>query len=207
MNGKFIVFEGMDGSGKSSAVEMAYNHLTELNVPVILVRVPGGSRVGEQIRSILLDSESNLELVTEFMLMQATRIEAYNKIIKPAIDRGTWVICDRFNTSSYVYQSKVKGLDNRFVQDLIESTTPQIIVDHSVLIRRPFVDILRCLNAKNKDHFESMSVEKLREAYGEYNWHASSVDEPWTIIENDSHLNDLELKIKQTLNIILQDSE
>lgn len=205
MSGKFIVFEGMDGSGKSSAIEMACKHLEELNIPVSFVRLPGGSRVGEQLRSILLDGESNLELVTEFILMQASRIEAYNKTIKPAIDRGNIVLCDRFNTSSYVYQSKVKGLSNRFVQDLIETTTPQIIVDHSILIRRPFDDILASLNKKKKDHFESMSDEKLKEAYDEYNWHASSIDEQWSIIENDGTLKDLEANIKKIINEVCLD--
>lgn len=198
--GKFIVFEGMDGSGKSTAIELAYNYLKFLNIPVIRVRVPGGTNEGERLRSILLDGDPDLEVVSEFMLMQVTRIETYNKVIKPAINAGTWVICDRFNTSSYVYQHAVKGMSYKLMNSIIEQTTPDRLIDLNVLIRRPFDDVLKHLDTKIKDHFEAMSVEKLERAYTEYEMHALSADDPWTVIDNIGTLDELTSNIEQIID-------
>jgi dTMP kinase len=202
--GKFIVFEGMDGSGKSTAVQLMHDRLMELDIPTIWVRIPGGTYAGENIRKILLDGASDLEITTEFMLMQATRIETYNKIIKPSIERGVWVICDRFNTSSLVYQSKVKGLSYNFVNQLIEETTPSSIIDLHVYILRPFDDVLKYLDTKNKDHFEAMGCDKLQIAYNEYDYLSSSVIEPWITLDNDGSLNDLEEKINKTATMLIK---
>jgi dTMP kinase len=200
--GQFIVFEGMDGSGKSTAVQLMYEKLQEQDIPVQLVRIPGGTNVGEKLRSILLDGSSNLEPESEFLLMQATRIEAYKKVIKPAIDSGTWVICDRFCTSSYAYQYAAKGVSRSLISDLMGITTPASKIDCNIYIRRPFDDIISYLNVKDKDHFESMNTDKLRLIYNEYEFQATDVYDTWVTINNNGNLNDLQNKINETYKLL-----
>jgi dTMP kinase len=200
--GKFIVFEGMDGSGKSTAVQLMYDRLQELQIPVVKLRIPGGTEVGEQLRSILLSSESNLEKETEFLLMQATRIEAYNKIIKPAIDEGIWVLCDRFCTSSFVYQHTIRGVNKGLIQETIDYTTPDTIINCSLYIRRPFDNILAHLDKKEKDHFESVGQDVLKNIFNEYEYLTSDVYSNWIVVNNDGELDKFKHKIHTATDLL-----
>lgn len=200
--GKFIVFEGMDASGKSTAVELMQEILQDLKIPVCTLRVPGGTDVGEKLRDILLSGDSKLEPETEFLLMQATRIEAYNKIIKQAVSRGQWVICDRFCTSSYAYQYAAKGVDRRLVGDVIYYTTPESEIDCSIYIRRPFDDIIAHIDTKEKDHFESMKKETLLRIYNEYEYRTTDAFETWITINNDQSLSELKAKLTDAVTLI-----
>ena len=200
--GKFIVFEGMDGSGKSTAIQLMYDRLRELDIPVERTRIPGGTDISEQLRAILLSEHSHLEPETEFLLMQATRIETYNKIIKPAINNGKWVLCDRFGTSSYAYQYAAKGVNRGLVSDTIWYTTPESEIDYSIYIRRPFDDIIAHIDTKDKDHFESMSRDKLLRIYNEYEYRTSDAFETWITINNDKTLDDLKSSIDTAIKLI-----
>lgn len=110
-NGYFISFEGVDGSGKSTQISKLKEYLEESGYDVILSREPGGTRIGEQIRSVILDpANREMTAVTEALLYAASRAQHVHDVIAPAVKEGKIVICDRFVDSSIAYQQYGRGL-------------------------------------------------------------------------------------------------
>lgn len=107
MKGKFITFEGIDGAGKSSHVEWLAEHLRARGRVVHVTREPGGTELGEKLRTLLLNEPMHLE--TETLLMFAARREHLARLIEPALARGEWVVCDRFSDATFAYQGVVVG--------------------------------------------------------------------------------------------------
>ncbi len=111
MKGVFITFEGLDGSGKTTQIEMLNGHLVKSGYEVVVTREPGGTPIGDMVRDILLDPENRgMSFKTEVLLFEASRSELVSKKIIPAIDSGKIVICDRFFDSTLVYQGLARGL-------------------------------------------------------------------------------------------------
>ena len=108
--GKFITLEGIDGAGKSSHLAWIPGFLQARRVAVTLTREPGGTPLGEKLRALMLDKNQQLHPDTEALLMFAARREHLDKVILPALDAGTWVVCDRFTDATYAYQSGGSGL-------------------------------------------------------------------------------------------------
>lgn len=109
--GKFITFEGIEGVGKTSQIERAREFLEGLSIAVISTREPGGTALGEEIRTLLLNRQhTGMAPVTELLLMFAARNEHCERLIFPALAAGTWVISDRFVDASYAYQGGGRGI-------------------------------------------------------------------------------------------------
>lgn len=108
--GKFITLEGMDGAGKSTHLAWIPSFLQARGVRVRLTREPGGTPLGEQLRTLMLNQTAPLHPETEALLMFAARREHLDKVIVPALDAGIWVVCDRFTDASFAYQSGGSGL-------------------------------------------------------------------------------------------------
>ena len=110
--GLFISFEGGDGSGKSTQYRLFADHLRSEGYDVVLTREPGGTRISERIRALLLDPEcAEMDDMTEALLFAAARAQHVGELIKPALEEGKTVLSDRFVDSSYVYQGIVRGLN------------------------------------------------------------------------------------------------
>ncbi len=106
--GKFITLEGVDGAGKSTHLSWLVSYLREKGHVVVQTREPGGTPLGEKLRELLLHEPMHLE--TEALLMFAARREHLERVIRPAIARGDWVVCDRFTDASFAYQGGGRGL-------------------------------------------------------------------------------------------------
>ncbi|MBT4516915.1 MAG: dTMP kinase [Candidatus Komeilibacteria bacterium] len=114
MEGKFVVFEGGDKSGKSTQIDLLYKFLKAKNLEVILTREPGGndSVIAEKIRDIILDKEHiEMDKRAELLLFLASRAQHVSEIIKPALKTGKIVLCDRFDSSTFAYQGAARQLD------------------------------------------------------------------------------------------------
>ena len=107
----FIVFEGLDGSGKSTLIERFFKSLKERNVPYVFTSDPGGTKVGDAVREILLDKGQKPEPLTELLLYQASRAELVGKVIGPSLKSKKWVISDRFYPSTLSFQGYARGID------------------------------------------------------------------------------------------------
>jgi dTMP kinase len=124
MKGIFITFEGIDGCGKSTQCEMLKDYLTEYGKEFIFVREPGGTEIGERIREILLDKKNTqMTARTELLLFEAARAQITDEVIKPALEDGKIVICDRFFDSSSAYQGMARGMGMDFVANLNMAAT------------------------------------------------------------------------------------
>ncbi|MGC8792594.1 MAG: dTMP kinase [Bryobacteraceae bacterium] len=117
--GRFISFEGLDGSGKTTQIERLARRLRERGLEVVIAVEPGGTRVGEQIRAILLDVNNHgLSPQAELLLYFASRAQNVVEVIRPALARGAVVLADRFTDSTMAYQGYGRGLGEEVVRDL-----------------------------------------------------------------------------------------
>ena len=151
----FITFEGIEGCGKSTQTKRLVNRLRELAVPLIFTLEPGGTDVGQKIRRILLDSRNqHLSPLTELLLYAADRAQHVEEIIKPALEQGKWVLCDRFFDATTVYQGYARGLDMKLIATLNEKASPGIRPDITFLIDCPVeIGLERALN-RNRIQFQ-----------------------------------------------------
>jgi dTMP kinase len=118
--GMFIVFEGGEGSGKSTLMANLYEHLMKSGKAVVLTREPGGSPLGDAIRQLLLQREKALSIapMAELLLFLAARAQHLEELIRPSLKQGKIVLCDRFNDSTLAYQGGARGFDEKFIWEL-----------------------------------------------------------------------------------------
>ena len=168
MKGKFITFEGIDGAGKSSHVEWLAEWLRGQGKTVLVTREPGGTELGEKLRTLLLNDPMHLE--TETLLMFAARREHLAKLIEPALARGEWVVCDRFSDATYAYQGGGRGLDRSKFLILEHWVHAHVQPDLTLLFDLP-LDVAReriALASRVLDRFEQERAEfheRVRLAY------------------------------------------
>jgi len=135
MKGLFITFEGPDGSGKTTQIELLANYLKEKGLQVITTIEPGGTKLGKKIREMLLDKENTgMSPRAETLLFQASRAELVSKVISPALESGAIVICDRFFDSTIVYQGIARGLGKEKIIDMSLWATGGLIPDITFLL-------------------------------------------------------------------------
>ena len=133
--GKFISFEGLDGCGKSTQLEKLAAALRRQGVEVVTTREPGGTTIGERIRAVLLDSRTaGLEPHAEMALMFASRAQLIAEVILPALEAGTWVLCDRFTDSTEAYQGGGRQLGSDAVLRLHELLCGRMWPDLTILM-------------------------------------------------------------------------
>lgn len=133
--GKFITFEGLDGAGKSTQLKKLAAYLRKRGVDVIITREPGGTSLGSRLRSVLLNSRtSGLSPMAELGLMFADRAQHIDEKILPALERGQWVLCDRFSDSSEAYQGGGRELGSQVVHQLHKVLCHNLKPDLTILM-------------------------------------------------------------------------
>lgn len=136
--GKFVTFEGVDGTGKTTQSRFLGQSLEAEGIDVLLLREPGGTEISERIREILLDaSQSNMTAETEVLLFEAARAQIVREVIQPALKQGTWVICDRFMDSTTAYQGYGRGLDLQLIEKLNDFAVGGTKPDLTILLQLP----------------------------------------------------------------------
>lgn len=131
----FITFEGVEGSGKTTQINLLCQYLSKRKIDFVATREPGGSPIGDSLRRILLSEESRIEPKTELLLYLAERSEHIEKVIKPNIAKGKMVICDRFSDATRAYQIFGRKLPRNIVESLIEFSTNGLEPDLTILLR------------------------------------------------------------------------
>ncbi len=167
---RFIIFEGNEGTGKSTHINFASKYLTEKGVKNIITREPGGTALGESIRDIILDDKLELDAISEAILFYASRITNYNNIILNSLNEGVYVICDRFHYSTLVYQGICCG--DKKVMSLHEILDDYFSKKISIIFHLD-ASIENCLSRINSrtssDKFESQGEELLVKIKSAYN--------------------------------------
>ena len=170
MIGKLISLEGVDGAGKTTHLEYLCDYLVKRQVTGLTTREPGGTHVGEQLRSILLDAAEPIAPLTALLLMFAARAEHIQKVIRPALLAGTWVLCDRFTDATYAYQGGGRGIDSQHIEALEQMTQGSLRPDLTFLLDLPVEVGLRRRRGldRSRDRFESQDLQfkqRVRLAY------------------------------------------
>jgi dTMP kinase len=167
MRGKLVTLEGIDGAGKSSFLGTIERRLRAAGCEVVVTREPGGTSVGESLRSLLL--HTRLEPLTEALLLFAARREHLHELIVPALDAGRWVLCDRFTDATFAYQGHGRGVDLDLLAVLEQRVQEGVQPDLTVLFDLPVsVARARAANARAPDRFESEQdafFERVRSGY------------------------------------------
>lgn len=172
MSGKFITIEGTEGAGKSTNLSSIEKVLNDFDISYIVTREPGGTAVGEELRSVLLKNESiNISGQTELLLMFASRMQHINDVIKPALKLNKWVICDRFTDASYAYQGYGRQLNLSFISSLENLVHPDLQPDLTLILDVPVnIAMSRVHNRGKLDRFEQEDVaffNRVRAGYKE----------------------------------------
>lgn len=168
--GRFITLEGIEGAGKSTQLAVIQGGLEDRGIPVLTTREPGGSPIGERIRTLLLDPAcKGMATDAELLLMFAARAEHIAQKIRPALEQGTWVLCDRFTDATYAYQGGGRGVDRARIALLEDYVQGALRPDLTLLFDLPVsIGLDRAGKRSVPDRFESETVrffEKVRAAY------------------------------------------
>ncbi len=168
--GKFITFEGCDGSGKSTQLRLLNEYLTAQNIPHIFTREPGGGKISEAIRGILLNGKnSEMTDECEALLYAAARAQHLRDKVQPALEKGELVICDRYVDSSFAYQAYARGLGMNFVKKINDFALEQFSPDVTVFIDlTPEEAFARKHGAEENDRMEQAGLPFHRRVYEGY---------------------------------------
>jgi dTMP kinase len=201
MRGRFITMEGLDGAGKTTQIELAADYLRGSGIRLCVTREPGGTALGEALRGLLLDARQDYAAETEALLMFAARREHIAKVITPALDSGTWVLCDRFSDATFAYQGGGSGVDwaklerlERWVQGDFE---PDVTLYLDV---SPEVGLLRAGAIKRPDRYEQERADyhaRVREAYRR---RASENPARVRVIDANSAVDDVSAAVRACLD-------
>jgi dTMP kinase len=167
--GPFITFEGIDGAGKSTQVAWSANFLRKQGLALTLTREPGGTVLGEKLRELLLTTQEPIHAETEALLMFAARRQHLEEVIRPALERGDCVLCDRFTDASFAYQGGGRGVEKNKLSVLEAWVHPDLEPDLTVLFEvSAQVGQQRVARIKTPDRFERENAEffaRVRNAY------------------------------------------
>jgi dTMP kinase len=164
--GKFITLEGLDGAGKSTHVGAIAELLRARGKEVVATREPGGTPLGEKLRSVLLSEKLNID--TETLLMFAARREHIARVIEPALAAGRWVVSDRFTDATYAYQGAGGGMPKERIAALEAWVSGVLTPDLTLVFDVPVDTALARLAGAHKDRFESEErsyFERVRAGY------------------------------------------
>jgi dTMP kinase len=201
MAGLFVTFEGTEGSGKSTQIQLLAKRLEGLGRKVLTVREPGGTPIGEEIRHTLKHSAANAAMCAEaeLLLISASRAQLVREVIKPALCEDKIVVCDRFFDSTFAYQVHGRGLDALQVQRINDFAIAGTVPDLTLLLRVPIeVSEKRRAARENqnnstgkRDRFEELNQDFFKRVEQGYDAVAASTDARVRSIDATRSINDV----------------
>ncbi len=169
--GCFIVVEGLEGAGKTTAIQTIKSHLTGFIPHVLVTREPGGTKLGETLRNLMIKVSSDEPIVPtcELLLMYAARVQLVEQVIQPTLSAGDWVISDRFELSSYAYQGGGRGIDERVIAQLSQVCLKDFKPDLTIFLDiEPEEGLKRVKQRGVLDKIEQESEDFFFRAYRSY---------------------------------------
>lgn len=211
MNGFFITFEGPDGAGKTTQIKALGEKLEEMGWQVVYTREPGGTRLSEVIRGMLLNPEnSEMTNRTEALLYAAARAQHVDELIRPALNEGKVVLCDRFTDSTVAYQGHGRGIDIKLLEDLngiaVEGTWPDLTI---ILDLEPAVGLERisqkraALKGEGKDRIEQEALEFHLQVRRGFLKLAEENPQRYKMIDANQHLDTVSQEIFRVVKEVL----
>ncbi len=197
--GKFITFEGTEGVGKTTQIQLLEKYLKTKKIKCIVTREPGGTQFGEKIRQILLDkSEDNIEMMSELLLMFAARAQHLQEKIYPALKDNVWVICDRFTDASYAYQGGGRGIPFPKIKMIENAVQDGFKPDLTILLSGNIESGLRRVSKRGeKDRFELEQIEFFERVRQFYLKLAKAESERFGLVDADQTIDKVALSIQK----------
>ncbi len=204
MSGQLITFEGSEGCGKTTQITMLAQRLEGMGKKVVITREPGGTLIGEKIRTLLQDPANTGEItpITELLLFSAARAELVEQIIKPALERGEIVICDRFFDSTFVYQGIARSIDLNVIDQLKAIAVGSLKPDLTLLLDLdPEAGIKRAGERQSGtlDRIEAESLEFFKSVRQAYLDLAVSEPDRFTVIDGELSVEAIEAIVGSTV--------
>lgn len=204
--GVFLTFEGVDGAGKSTHVQWAVEQLKARGLNVVSTREPGGTPIGEKLRELLLKEAMGLECET--LLMFAARAQHIQEVIRPALEAGHWVVCDRFTDATFAYQGGGRQLGVARIAELEKWVHPDLQPDCTWLFDVPLeVARERLDRTREKDRFEQEANAFFLRTREVYLSRAAQYPERFTVIDSTAPIEKVRLQLTQTLNTMIARSQ
>ncbi len=201
----FITFEGGEGCGKSVQTRALYRRLSQLAIPVLLTREPGGTPFGDRLGHWLKwGQDKDVSPLTELLLFNASRAQLVKEVIKPNLERGTIVICDRYTDSTTTYQSYGRGLDLELVKTVNSAAAQGLEPDLTVLLDMPVDEGLGRKKGKRRDRFEQENIafhQRVREGFLKL---AADNPKRWLVIDASQSRTKIREIIWQRVSRLLQ---
>jgi len=195
--GRFITLEGVDGAGKSTHLDAVAAQLRAAHLSVVVTREPGGTPVGESLRAVLLHQPMQLE--TETLLMFAARCEHLRQVIRPALARGQWVVCDRFTDATYAYQGGGRGLGFARVAALETWVHSDVQPDHTLFFDVP-LEVARARLAHSGhdlDRFEREGTEFFARTRAAYHQRAALAPRRVHVIDSSRSMDETRATVQR----------
>lgn len=201
-SGKFITFEGIDGAGKSTHISFVQQLIEAQGISVVSTREPGGTELGEALRSILLNQKMHLE--TEAMLMFASRREHLAQVIEPALAAGQWLISDRFTDASFAYQGGGRHLSIEKLNALENWVHPHLQPDLTLLFDVPISVAKARLDAtRTLDKFEKEDAEFFNNTRNEYLRRAKEFPQRFRVIDSTRSIEEIRDELQLIVNQLI----
>ena len=204
MEGKFIVLEGIDGCGKTTQIKelsqwLPKSGLIQNNATLIQTREPGGSILGREIRDMILNKNklNSPSILTELLLYSADRAEHISKIILPALQKGNWIISDRFSGSTLAYQGYGREINLDIIKKLEDIICQNIRPDLTFFLEISAEESIQRRKNKVADRIESEGLEFLKKVNKGFKLIA--LENNWEIIKGSENLNSISLQIQKSL--------
>lgn len=204
MTGRFISLEGVEGVGKTTNLEFIAATLRAASVDLIVSREPGGTEVGEKLRDLLLHSRDRIDANTELLMMAASRVQHIKEVIEPALNRGQWVLSDRFTDASYAYQGGGRLLGFDTVGAVHSAVGATLQPDLTLLLDMPADEgLARAGNRSEPDRIEQETIEFFERARAAYLQRAADDPARVTIIDASRPLSDVQSAIAKALQELI----
>ncbi len=197
--GSFVTLEGPEGAGKTTQVKLLATKLTELNIPHLITRDPGGTPLGKQIRRILLSPGSNVAPMAELLLYQADRAQHVEELIRPALEEGKLVICDRYVDSTIAYQGYGRGIDLDLIRQLSQMATGGLKPVLTILFDIDSEEGLGRLHPGGHDRMEREELAFHKRVRDGYHKLAAAEPERWRILDATKPLSTVQEQFQKIL--------
>jgi dTMP kinase len=203
MAGTFLSMEGMDGAGKSTQIDRLAQYLRQAGRTVRLCRDPGGTVTGETIREFLLHPSSTMSMRAEMLLYMASRAQLVDEVIRPALERGEVVICDRFLLSTVVYQGHAGGIDAAMIWRIGTEATGGLLPDWTGVLDLPPEESAR-RRVGPADRIEQRSLDYFRAVRAGYIAEAERNPDRIRLIDATQPVDAVHKRICQEVGVALQ---
>jgi len=204
MRGKFITIEGGEGVGKTTNMQFIEKYLRDKKINVIVTREPGGTELGETLREIMLDpAQDKICSDSELMLMFAARAQHLSQKIIPALERGDWVLCDRFTDATYAYQGGGRGIEFSRIEMLENWVQGDLRPDITILFDMPVeLGMSRAASRSDPDRFEQEKMDFFERVQTSYRERATQNTTQYKIIDASKTLDEVQAQITTVLDAL-----